>query len=102
MTRASSADFQGAMTTKQHDVPLKPVGGEPATTFRTYVASPFPIASSLCEAATIAAELLATFDLTKEGVSKKHRETEAFLERHLREHAATWHNQQALVRKFFP
>jgi hypothetical protein len=69
---------------------------------RALVASPFPIGSPLPEAASIAAALLATFDVSEPGVDEKLRSTKKFLDEHLQEHAAVWAEQRAQIRTFYP
>jgi hypothetical protein len=93
---ATFSDFsQGALTTAEHDVPLKADGKAPSGPYRTHVASPFDWPDSMSNAQKIAEELLATFDLTKPGVPEKYRNTENFLQRHLDEYRAlsSWQNR---------
>jgi len=100
MSHATDSDFQGAVTREVHDIPLKNDGKSPAS-HKGHVASPFPMLSTPAEAASIAAALLDTFDLSKPGVQEKHLNTKVFLERHLKEHGAIWRAQRALVSKFY-
>lgn len=94
MGKATRADFQGAMTTRAHEIPLKA-----ERSYRSHVASPFAIASTPDEAQAVAHALLATFDVTKPGVADKRRNTELFLQEHLKEHAAIWRDNQALIER---
>jgi len=96
LARATSSDFQGAMARGRHDIPLKRKGKLPTTKLRTYVASPFAYGSSPVDASTVSEAMLSTFDLTKRGVAKKHRETKAFLLRLQKDHAKLWRKNQAL------
>jgi len=88
---ATDGDFaQGAVTTNEHDIPLKESRNDTITTYRTYVASPFDWPAPLEEAEGWAAALLATFDDEKPGVAEKRRNTEAFLSRHMEEYRALY------------
>ena len=97
---ADDSHFQGAVHKREYEFPLKCAGDMSA--HRALVASPFPIGSPPTEAASIAAALLATFDVSKPGVDEKLRNTKKFLEEHLQEHAAIWAEQRAQIRKFYP
>jgi hypothetical protein len=100
MNRATDSEFQGAVTRELHEIPLKDDGTSPAH-HQGHVASPFPMASTPAEAASIAAALLDTFDLSKPGVQEKYLNTKVFLKRHLKEHGAIWQAQQTLLSKFY-
>jgi hypothetical protein len=95
---ADDSHFQGAVHRREYDFPVKDVTGTVA--HRAHVASPFPIGSGPAQAAQIARQLLATFDLAKPGVPAKHEATKAFLDQHLAEHTAIWMAQQKLIRQF--
>lgn len=86
---ADWSDFsQGALTLREHDVPLKAKGQEPAGPCRTYVASPFDWGDSEADARGLTEELLATFDLAKPQVWEKHRNTQILLQKALDDHRA--------------
>jgi hypothetical protein len=74
---------QGALTLREHDVPLKAHRGDAAGPYRTYVASPFDSPDSEADAQRLSDEILGTFDLTRPDVREKHRNTETFLRRAL-------------------
>jgi hypothetical protein len=98
LAAANETEFQGAVTRDEHDVPLKPERGDPPTSYRTNIVSPFPFNSSPSEAQEVADSILRTFDMAKPGVPQKRLHTQAFLDRHLNEHAAIWDRNQALMR----
>jgi hypothetical protein len=91
LQHATKGDFSwGSVTTREHDVPLKAGKHEPATTFSTYVTSPFAGLMDPADAERLTADLLATFDGSRADVTTKHRNTEAFLRRNLEEQNALW------------
>jgi len=98
------------VTRVEHEVPLKPKGHSswlcqriPWLTRqgdlrRTYVVSPFESCTP-ARASEIADRMLATFDVSKPGVREKRRNTKAFLELHLNEHAQLWDDKQAILKR---
>jgi hypothetical protein len=84
---ASFSDFsQGALTTSEHDIPLKDKSNGSVTTARTFAASPFGWNAPPHRCKRMIDALLATFDVSKSDVAAKRQNTMAFLARHLEEH----------------